>query len=128
MARKRKLLVPEAREALERLKSDVVRDKQQMGESSSQMLAGRAGADSSAQGTGSYFANPLTNYGAQSSPTESMATMLNIPYDAKGDNGELTTRAAGKIGGNLGGPMVKKLIALAQEQLHNQQPSKGHEQ
>ncbi|KEO83767.1 alpha/beta-type small acid-soluble spore protein [Tumebacillus flagellatus] len=44
----------------------------------------------------------------------------NIPLTT-GDNGNLTAREAGKVGGPIGGQMVKKLIALAQMQMINEQ-------
>ncbi|CAM3386411.1 small, acid-soluble spore protein, alpha/beta type [Marinicrinis lubricantis] len=36
-----------------------------------------------------------------------------------GDNGHLTTEDAGKVGGQIGGRMVKEMIRIAQEQLNN---------
>jgi small acid-soluble spore protein D (minor alpha/beta-type SASP) len=38
----------------------------------------------------------------------------------KGYNGQLTAGQAGKIGGKLGGDMVKELVRMAQENLKNQ--------
>ncbi|PWK08377.1 alpha/beta-type small acid-soluble spore protein [Tumebacillus permanentifrigoris] len=82
--RRRRLLVPEARDALERLKMDVM---------------GVAKPEDAA----------ITS-----------AQQQNIPLQP-GDNGQLTAREAGKIGGPIGGQMVKKLIALAQMQMINEQ-------
>jgi len=45
-----------------------------------------------------------------------IAAELGIPLD-QGDNGDLTTREAGKIGGKIGGAKVKKLIELAEEMM-----------
>ncbi|XEC93336.1 alpha/beta-type small acid-soluble spore protein [Paenibacillus tarimensis] len=45
-----------------------------------------------------------------------VAKTLGVPLKA-GDNGELTTEQAGKVGGNIGGPMVREMIRLAQETL-----------
>lgn len=45
-----------------------------------------------------------------------IAKELGIPL-SDGDNGDLTSRQAGKIGGPIGGNMVKDMIRLAQEQL-----------
>lgn len=39
-----------------------------------------------------------------------------IPLD-EGDNGQLTSRQAGKIGGPIGGNMVKEMINIAKEQM-----------
>lgn len=35
----------------------------------------------------------------------------------KGYNGQLTTEQAGKVGGNIGGPMVRELVRLAKESM-----------
>lgn len=85
MARKkrRRLLVPEAREALERLKAEVM----------------------------------------NTTPEEAKfksAKQQQIPLTT-GDNGNLTAREAGKVGGPIGGQMVKKMIALAQMEMINEQ-------
>lgn len=42
-----------------------------------------------------------------------VADELGIPLD-QGDNGNLTTREVGKIGGKIGGEKVKKMIAMAE--------------
>ena len=39
----------------------------------------------------------------------------------KGYNGKLTSEQAGKIGGKLGGSMVKELVRMAQENLAKKQ-------
>ena len=49
-----------------------------------------------------------------------VAEKLGIPLD-QGDNGNLPTREAGKIGGTIGGAKVKKLIEMAEEQLADQE-------
>lgn len=81
--RRRRLLVPEARDALERLKMDV------MGVTTPEDAIFKA------------------------------AEQQSVPLQP-GDNGNLTAREAGKIGGPIGGQMVKKLIALAQMQMINE--------
>lgn len=48
------------------------------------------------------------------------ANSLNIPLN-KGYNGNLTAHDAGKIGGQLGGSMVKEMVRAAQEQMARQQ-------
>ena len=45
-----------------------------------------------------------------------IAKEVGIPLN-EGDNGHLTSRQAGKIGGNLGGNMVRELVKIAEEQL-----------
>lgn len=39
----------------------------------------------------------------------------------EGYNGKLTAEEAGKVGGRLGGSMVKELVKMAQENLRNKQ-------
>jgi len=45
-----------------------------------------------------------------------VAKQENIPLQ-NGDNGDLTTRQVGRIGGQMGGSMVRRLIEMAQQQL-----------
>ena len=45
-----------------------------------------------------------------------IAEELNIPLN-KEYNGKLTSEQAGKIGGPIGGSMVKEMIKMAQEQM-----------
>lgn len=45
-----------------------------------------------------------------------VAKEIGVPLK-KDDNGELTSKQNGKIGGKLGGGMVKELIKMAQENL-----------
>ncbi|MBA2175702.1 alpha/beta-type small acid-soluble spore protein [Halobacillus locisalis] len=47
-----------------------------------------------------------------------MAREKGVPLQ-KGYNGDLTTRQAGKIGGSLGGQMVKELVLRAQTDLQS---------
>lgn len=54
------------------------------------------------------------------SPAKMVADKLHVEYEDGGDNGNLTTREAGKIGGNLGGPMVRKLVYLARQAMAEQ--------
>ncbi len=87
MARNNKILVPEAREGLKQLKAKVM----------------------NAQG---YDVNA-------SQPDDvkyEIAQELGIPF-TNGYNGKLTSEQAGKIGGPIGGHMLKELVKLAQEQL-----------
>lgn len=47
-----------------------------------------------------------------------VAKELGVPLQ-KGYNGQLTSVQAGKVGGRLGGSMVKELVRMAQENLKN---------
>lgn len=87
MAKRRKLLVPEARAGLQQLKSKVMAD---------------AG----------YHVNPQ----APDQVKFEVAQELNIPLQEK-NNGSLRSEQAGQIGGQIGGRMVKELIRQAQKQL-----------
>ncbi|WP_226580328.1 alpha/beta-type small acid-soluble spore protein [Halobacillus litoralis] len=82
MAKRNKLLVPEARAGLDQLKAD------------------------------------LLNSSSPENTKYEVAKEQGIPLK-KGSNGELTTREAGKIGGQIGGRMVKELIRRAQQQMEN---------
>ncbi|MGE7922634.1 alpha/beta-type small acid-soluble spore protein [Viridibacillus arvi] len=84
---KKKILVPDAREELDNLKSRIMKDMGYVVDSN----------------------NP-------NNVKYEIADELNIPLN-KGYNGKLTSEEAGKIGGPIGGNMVKELVRLAQEQL-----------
>lgn len=87
MASKNRILVPDARPALDRLKADVMH----------------------AQG-----------YNVDKSTPDDVkfeiAEELGIPF-SKEYNGKLTSEQAGKIGGPIGGNMVKEMVRMAQEQM-----------
>lgn len=83
MARRNKILVPEARQALDDLKAQV---------------AGTMKAEDAKFETAKEIGVPLV----------------------KGYNGGLTTREAGKVGGRLGGGMVRELVKMAQDSLRKQ--------
>ncbi|MDA8353564.1 MAG: alpha/beta-type small acid-soluble spore protein [Firmicutes bacterium] len=89
MARRRRnqLLVPEARQEMKRLKSRII--SQQLG---------------------------WPVQGDQQMKAE-MARQAGVPYQPQGDNGEMTTAEAGKMGGAVGGQMVRELVQMAQEQM-----------
>lgn len=89
MARKR-YLVPEAKEAMQRLKGRVMAE---------------AG----------YKVNPAQPDNVKYEVAKEMKIPLN-----EGHNGELRSQQAGKIGGQIGGRMVKELIRTAQENLAKQ--------
>ncbi|WP_062107219.1 alpha/beta-type small acid-soluble spore protein [Bacillus niameyensis] len=87
MGKNNKILVPEARAQLDQLKVNVMRDK-------------------------GYNVNP-------SKPDDvkyEIAKEQGIPLQ-KGYNGKLTSEQAGKIGGPIGGNMVKEMIKMAKEKL-----------
>jgi small acid-soluble spore protein D (minor alpha/beta-type SASP) len=84
MARRNKILVPEARNGLDDLKARVVQS---------------------------------------SSPEDAKfeaAEEVGVPLK-KGYNGQLTSEQAGKVGGRLGGSMVRELVKMAQENLSKRQ-------
>lgn len=87
MARKTRILVPEARKELDQLKADVMK----------------------AQG----YQVSTTDPG---NVKYEIADELGIPLE-KGYNGKLTSEQAGKIGGPIGGNMVKEMVRMAQEQM-----------
>lgn len=80
MARRNKILVPEARMALDDLKAQV---------------AGTMKSEDAKYET---------------------AREIGVPLN-KGYNGNLSTREAGRVGGKLGGSMVRELVKMAQENL-----------
>lgn len=84
MARRNKILVPEARRGLDVLKAQVVQT-----------------------------ANP------EDAKFEA-AVEVGVPLK-KGYNGQLTSEQAGKVGGRLGGSMVRELVKMAQENLSKRQ-------
>lgn len=47
-----------------------------------------------------------------------VADEVGVPLK-KGYNGNLTSKEAGKVGGNMGGPMVRELVKLAQQALNH---------
>ncbi|MFJ5716697.1 small, acid-soluble spore protein, alpha/beta type [Neobacillus sp. NPDC093127] len=84
MARRNKILVPEARSGLDALKAKVVQS-----------------------------ASP------ENAKFEA-AEEVGVPLK-KGYNGKLTSEQAGKVGGRLGGSMVRELVKMAQENLSKRQ-------
>ncbi|MCL6444506.1 MAG: alpha/beta-type small acid-soluble spore protein [Alicyclobacillus sp.] len=96
--RRRSLLVPEARPALEQLKQQVVLEK---------------------------LGAPGRTPAPVSRPVSELAKSVGIPYRPQGDNGGLTARQAGKVGGEIGGAMVQRLIAMAEQQLAKSAKSAG---
>jgi hypothetical protein len=44
-----------------------------------------------------------------------------VPYANTADKGNLTTRQAGEMGGEIGGSMVRKLIEIAEQELSAEQ-------
>ncbi|MBP2242032.1 hypothetical protein J2Z40_002605 [Cytobacillus eiseniae] len=85
--RKRRPLVPESRGALDQLKNQVMKNK-------------------------GYKID-------QEHPDQvkyEIANEVGVPLQ-KGYNGHLTSKDAGKVGGQIGGNMVKELVRMAQEQM-----------
>ncbi len=69
-------------------------------------------------------ANVMKNKGYNVNPTNpndvkyEVAKEQGVPLK-KGYNGQLTSEQAGKVGGPIGGNMVKEMIRMAQEQMKN---------
>ncbi|MCH6268707.1 MULTISPECIES: alpha/beta-type small acid-soluble spore protein [Neobacillus] len=80
MARRNKILVPEARSGLDQLKAKVVQAQR-----------------------------------PEDAKFEA-AEEVGVPL-SKGYNGKLTSEQAGKVGGRLGGSMVRELVKMAQQNL-----------
>ncbi|MUT67701.1 alpha/beta-type small acid-soluble spore protein [Paenibacillus sp. NEAU-GSW1] len=88
--RNRKLLVPEARQAMQQFKTEVMRKE-------------------------GYNVNPNRPDDVKYEVAEELGITLK-----QGDNGDLKTEDAGHIGGRIGGSMVREMIRLAQEKLTKQ--------
>ncbi|MFD1708863.1 alpha/beta-type small acid-soluble spore protein [Siminovitchia sediminis] len=84
---KKRILVPEARAGLDQLKARVMKDK-------------------------GYPVNPSKPDHVKYEVAKEKGVPLN-----KGYNGQLTSEQAGKVGGPIGGNMVREMIKMAQEQL-----------
>lgn len=85
--RKKRPLVPEARKALDQLKVSVMKK----------------------EGYNVTSNNP-------DDVKYEVSKEVNVPLQ-QGYNGKLTSEEAGKVGGTIGGSMMKELIRMAQEQL-----------
>ncbi|RFB17194.1 small acid-soluble spore protein [Bacillus sp. HNG] len=86
--RKRRPLVPEAREELDQLKANVMKKQ-------------------------GYKTDPSNPDNVKYEVARELGIPLNDEY-----NGNLTSKQAGKVGGNIGGNMVKEMIRMAQENLN----------
>ncbi|MBX5436367.1 MAG: alpha/beta-type small acid-soluble spore protein [Alicyclobacillaceae bacterium] len=120
--RRRSLLVPEARPALEKLKQQVLQEK--YGASSGLaagsvtaggLVSGRVGRSESPAPFRPLAAIQPSEPLAPPGPSRPPAGVAAAPANA--DRGSLTARQAGKLGGEIGGTMVKRLIAMAEQQL-----------
>lgn len=89
MARKRRLLVPEASQGVNRLKADVMAKE-------------------------GYKVDPASPDNVK----YEVAKELNVPLQ-KGNNGKLTSKQAGQVGGKIGGSMVKEMIKMAKNNLND---------
>jgi len=85
--RRNKILIPEASNRLERLKTKVLVED------------------------GLISRNTIPQ-----NITNEVAKSIGVDY-SPGYNGNITTKDAGKIGGNIGGRMVRELVKMAQKQL-----------
>ncbi|MBO8171306.1 MAG: alpha/beta-type small acid-soluble spore protein [Bacillaceae bacterium] len=89
-ARNKRLLVPEARRALDQFKATVMSQK----------------------------GYPVDRNHPDQVKYE-VAERLGVPLN-KGYNGEIKAENAGRVGGQIGGSMVKEMIQMAQEQMSKQ--------
>ncbi|WP_252503015.1 alpha/beta-type small acid-soluble spore protein [Sporosarcina sp. Marseille-Q4943] len=87
MGRKNRVLVPEARKQLDQLKVDVMKAK-------------------------GYVVDDDQPHAVKFEIAKELGIPLSEEY-----NGKLTSEQAGKIGGPIGGNMVKEMVRLAQEQM-----------
>ena len=88
--RSRSYIVPEARRGMEQFKADVMRKE-------------------------GYAVDPRS----PGSVKFQVADRLGVPLK-HGYNGDLTSASAGKIGGQIGGAMVREMVRLAQEHVATQ--------
>lgn len=91
MARRRKPLVPEAKRKMEQFQAKVMFD-----------------------------AGFPVNPSKPETVKYEVARAIGVPLQP-GYNGKLSTEDAGKVGGRIGGTMVKEMIKIAQQQLKQQQ-------
>lgn len=71
------------------------------------------------QGMQELKAQVMSQQGYKGAPEQvkyEVAGRLGVPLQP-GYNGQLSTEDAGKVGGNIGGPMVRELIRRAQQSL-----------
>lgn len=88
MARRRKLIVPEAEQGVRAFKAQVMANE-------------------------GYAVDPARPDDVK----YEVADELGIPLRPGGGNGRLTTEEAGQVGGQIGGAMVREMIRMAQEKL-----------
>ncbi|MCT8138095.1 alpha/beta-type small acid-soluble spore protein [Anaerobacillus sp. CMMVII] len=73
-------------------------------------------------GVNQFKANVMANIGYEVDPASpddvkyEVAKELNVPLK-KGNNGNLTSKQAGQVGGQIGGSMVKEMINMAKNNL-----------
>ncbi|MCL6636990.1 MAG: alpha/beta-type small acid-soluble spore protein [Alicyclobacillus sp.] len=109
---KRRLLVPEAEAALAKLRQEVLAER------AAQTAQGRPQAATRATGQ----IQSITPAAQANQTLARWAQSQGVPYRPGGDNGNLTARQAGRIGGPIGGRMVQKLIEIAREELQHKPP------
>ena len=88
---------------------------------------GRLVVPQAAQGIERFTAEVMKREGYAADPNRpdlvkyEVAKSLGIPL-RPGYNGALSTEQAGKVGGQIGGSMVREMIRLAQQQLSKRSP------
>lgn len=113
--RRRPLLVPEARAAL-----DALRDKVITEQSAASPVARTPDLGMKSQPVQPYSQSSTPGQNQSSPGVAGVANQLGIPYQQQ-NNGDLTTRQAGKIGGAIGGSMIQRLISIAEQELAKEQ-------
>ncbi|OAS17136.1 alpha/beta-type small acid-soluble spore protein [Paenibacillus oryzisoli] len=87
----------------------------------------RAMVPGSEQGLALLKAHVMQNQGYDVNPQQpdlvkyEVARTLGVPLQ-QGYNGHLSSEDAGRVGGPIGGAMVKELVRMAQQQLANKRP------
>jgi hypothetical protein len=87
----------------------------------------RAMVPGSEQGLGILKAQVMQKQGYAVDPSRpdlvkyEVARTLGVPLQ-QGYNGQLSSEDAGRIGGPIGGAMVRELVRMAQQQMANQRP------
>lgn len=87
----------------------------------------RAMVPGSEHGLGLLKAHVMQNQGYAVNPQRpdlvkyEVARTLGVPLQ-QGYNGHLSSEDAGKVGGPIGGAMVRELVRMAQQQMANQRP------
>lgn len=123
--RRRQLLVPEARAALDELRNIVIDQQTNSPSQAGTRTTQRNPLFGSSANQARQDPLSTTKMGvSENTGVGDVASQLGIPYQHQ-DNGDMTTRQAGKIGGAIGGSMVQRLIQIAEQELAKEQAEQG---